>query len=685
MKPLRLAVLAASLFTCAAQAAPRTMTAVDLLELEKVSAPQVSPDGRTVLYSLGRADWKANEVREDIWRIGIDGRAPQRMVEGPASGVQWAPDGRAFAFVAKRRDDARRQIYVSAIDGGEPRRVGLRRTTPSALRWSPDGRSLYFLADVPDPKPLAKRLKDRDDMLPFETPRARRHLWRMTVADGKTERVTRGEFDVEAFDLSADGRSLLYRRSPSKLNDDNPKAELWLKGGEGADRRLTDNDYMEGGARLSPDGRSLLFLATAENGRYATVNPNLFVMTLADGAVREIAPGLGYELEAAEWSADGREIYISATTGVRRELFAVDVRTEALRPLARGDHSADDMSLSRDGRTLVYLQASATAPAEIYRLDPARPAPTAITQVHAGLAERFRLPRQEAIRWTAPDGQALEGLVTYPLDYQPGRRYPLVVQSHGGPRSSDVFNIFGYGRFNPVLAAEGVMTLSVNYRGGTGYGDAFLQGMNGGYFRHADKDVLSGVDHLVAQGLANPDRLGVMGWSAGGHITNRLVTVTNRFKAAASGAGAVDWPSMYLTSDTRWQRVEWFETPPYGSTARRDLYVDNSPLSALDRVKTPVLILAGERDERVPASQSIMLYRSLKALGVETELYLAPREPHNFTELRHRLFQINVTMGWFAERVLGRPYAWSRAPARAGDEDDRDDDVSTAQTEEAVQ
>ncbi len=668
----RLAALAAgSLLASVAShgwAAPRVMTATDLVGLEKLSDPKVSPDGRFVLYSVGRVDWKANAVQDDLWRVGLDGSDPRRMVEGPASGAAWAPDGKRFAFTAKRDGDSGRQIYLSPIDGGEPRRLGKLRTSPSDLRWSPDGSAIYFLADAPDPKPVAKRKREKDDMVAFETPQARGRLWRITLADGKAEPVVEGDFEVEAYDLSADGKTILYRRAPSHLLDDNPKSELWVKTGQGPDRRLTDNDFQESTPRLSPDGRSVLFLATAENGRYGTVNPNLFVAPLAGGTPRELAHGLPYEIEDAAWSADGREIYITATTGVRRELFAVDVKSEAVRPLARGDHAAGDVTLTRDGKTVVYFKASATSPGEVFRIDPAKPAPVQVTHLNDDIGERFRLPRQEAIQWTAPDGQALEGLVTYPLDYQPGRRYPLIVQSHGGPRSSDVFNIFAYGRFNPLLAAKGVMTLSVNYRGGTGYGDEFLQGMNAGYFRHADKDVLSGVDNLVAKGLADPDRLGVMGWSAGGHMTNRLITVTDRFKAAASGAGAVDWPSMYLTSDNRWQRTEWFVTPPYGSTARRDLYTDNSPLSQLDKVKTPTLILAGAEDERVPWTQSVMLNRALRALGVESELYLAPREPHNFRELRHRLFQVNVQMDWFSKRVLGQDYVWSLPPGGEGEE-----------------
>jgi dipeptidyl aminopeptidase/acylaminoacyl peptidase len=174
--------------------------------------------------------------------------------------------------------------------------------------------------------------------------------------------------------------------------------------------------------------------------------------------------------------------------------------------------------------------------------------------------------------------------------------------------------------------------------------------------------------------MVDPDRLGVMGWSAGGHMTNRLITVTDRFKAAASGAVAVDWASMYLTSDTRWQRSEWFVTPPYGSDARRDLYTDHSPLSQLDKVKTPTLILAGAEDERVPWTQSVMLHRALRALGVETELYLAPREPHNFRELRHRLFQVNVQMDWFSKRVLDQDYVWAAPPHADNEEQDKTGD-----------
>ncbi len=645
------------------------MRAVDLLGIARAGSPLPANDGSSVLYRVSQANWKKNRNTSELWRGDVCTGTRRRMLGDAGSHATWSPDGRAIAFVDRRDEDKVSQVYLLPADGGEARRLSKLRTAPADLVWSRDGKFLYFLANVPDTKELAARKKDKEDMFAFEAPGSRRALWRIEVPSGKAVKVISGDFDVRNFDLSADGSIVLYRRAASHLLDAQSASELWLHHeGEADDRRLTDNDYQEIDARLSPDGHAVLFRANAREGHYGTFNANLFVLDVASGAIRELADGPAWAVEEAIWSADGRTAYFTAQEGVRTELFAVPASGGKWRRLAGGDGVISQIALSRDGRTLAFTQRTALQPEEVFRIDPARPRPLQLSHLNDGIGARFRLPRQEAIRWTAPDGQALEGLVTYPLDYKPGQAYPLIVQSHGGPRSADQFNVFAYGRFLPLLTARGVMVLSVNYRGGTGYGDTFLQGMNAGYFRHADKDVLSGVDELVRRGMADPDRLGMMGWSAGGHMTARLETVTDRFKVAVVGAGAVDWPSMYLGSDTRWQRQEWFVTPPYGTTARRDLYQDYSPLASVDKVKTPTLILAGAEDERVPSAQAVMYYRALSALGVEAALYLAPREPHNFSELRHRLFQINVQMEWFTRYLLGNGYVYESVPGAGGDE-----------------
>ncbi|MCB1032901.1 MAG: S9 family peptidase, partial [Acidobacteria bacterium] len=261
----------------------------------------------------------------------------------------------------------------------------------------------------------------------------------------------------------------------------------------------------------------------------------------------------------------------------------------------------------------------------------------------------------------------------YPLDYEEGKRYPLVVQTHGGPAASDKFGFGRWINYTQVLAARGWMVFKPNYRGSTGYGDAFLRDMVGGYYRQAHLDVMRGVDALIEKGLADPDRMVKMGWSAGGHMTNKIITFTDRFKAAASGAGAVNWISMYGQSDVRIYRTPWFGGTPWEEDAPIEVYWDNSPLKDISKARTPTLVLVGENDVRVPMPQSVELYRALRSNGVPTRLYVAPREPHGWRELRHELFKVNVELEWFEKWALGKEYTWEEAPVSEKEEEAKEE------------
>jgi dipeptidyl aminopeptidase/acylaminoacyl peptidase len=293
---------------------------------------------------------------------------------------------------------------------------------------------------------------------------------------------------------------------------------------------------------------------------------------------------------------------------------------------------------------------------------------TKITNVHKDLTANFVLPKQAAIQWKSYDGYLIEGLITYPINYKKGQLYPLVVQTHGGPRSSDQYGIWSSGSYMPILAAHGYAVLRTNHRGGTGYGDAFLRDMVGKYFRNAHLDVLSGVDHLIKLGIADPNKLVKMGWSAGGHMTNKIITYTNRFKAASTGAGTSDWLSHYGETDTSYNRTAWFGGKPWQKNAPIETYMENSPVKDLWRVKTPTLIFVGGKDVRVPSAQSKILFRGLRDLGVETELYIAPDEPHGFRKLTHRLFKINKELEWFEKHVHGRSYTHQLPPQQGEQE-----------------
>jgi dipeptidyl aminopeptidase/acylaminoacyl peptidase len=216
-----------------------------------------------------------------------------------------------------------------------------------------------------------------------------------------------------------------------------------------------------------------------------------------------------------------------------------------------------------------------------------------------------------------------------------------------------------------VLTGKGFVVLRPNYRGSTGYGNAFLRDMVGGYFRNAHLDVIAGVDALVARGIADPDRLVAMGWSAGGHMTNKLITFTNRFKAASSGAGAANWVSMYAQSDIRSYRTPWFGGTPWQARAPIDLYWEQSPLKYVAQVKTPTIFFVGQDDPRVPLPQSVEMYRAVKSLGVPTHLYVAPREGHGWQELRHQLAKFNAEMAWFEKYARNTTFSPETQPETA--------------------
>jgi dipeptidyl aminopeptidase/acylaminoacyl peptidase len=350
--------------------------------------------------------------------------------------------------------------------------------------------------------------------------------------------------------------------------------------------------------------------------------------------------------------------------GVHSELAEIPVAGGALTPLTNGQHAISSWSYDPTLDRHVFTLDDPASAGDVWMMATGKPM-VKVSSVFDHMVRDFRVPRQERVEWKGADGVAVDGLLFYPLDYQAGQRYPLVVQTHGGPQASDKFGFGRWSNYTQVLAAKGYFVLQPNYRGSTGYGDPFLRDMVGGYFKNAHLDVLAGVDALIARGLVDGDRMAKMGWSGGGHMTNKIITFTTRFKAASSGAGAANWISMYAQSDVRTYRTPWFGGTPWQENAPIDVYWDNSPLKYVAKVTTPTIFLVGEEDPRVPKPQSVEMYRALKSNGVPTHLYVAPREPHGWGELRHQLFKVNVELDWFERYVTKRPYTWETPPGDA--------------------
>lgn len=642
----------------------RVMTPVDLIEVPRVQDPQLSSDGRQVLYVLDRPDWKENRRIGHIWRVNADGSAAMQLTFGQRgeSSPRWSPDGKRIAFLAKRGDDEDTQLHILENEGGEARQVMKHPAAVSSIEWAPDGHSIFFLA--PDAKTQEEKDRDKakDDVYAFEENYKQRHLWSVKVDSGSTTKITQGDYSVGSYALSDDGRKLVLHRATSPVLEHGRTSEVWLMNADGSGAlQLTRNNVGESGARLSPDNAQVLF-STGSNETFETYyNTNLFVVPASGGQPRLIAADLPDVESRAAWAKTSRAIYFVANYGVHSQVVELDVASKAVKPLTSGNHSVQDWAFVAPAGRHVMLMNEPTR-SEVWTLSASGGAPAQVTHVFDDTTATFALPKQERVEWKGADGVMVEGLLYYPIEYRSGTRYPLVVQTHGGPQASDKFGFGSTSSYVPVLTAKGYAVLKPNYRGSTGYGNAFLRDMVGHYFNQAHLDVMAGVDHVIKMGVADPDRLVKMGWSAGGHMTNKIITFTDRFKAASSGAGAANWVSMYAQSDTRAQRTSWFGGTPWEKNAPIDKYWNDSPLKYVSNVKTPTIFLVGEEDRRVPSPQSVEMYRALKHNGVPTRLYLAPREPHGWGELRHQLFKINVELEWFEQHVTRRPYEWTVAP-----------------------
>jgi dipeptidyl aminopeptidase/acylaminoacyl peptidase len=641
------------------QASKRGMTLVDLLNIPRVGDPQLSRDGRQITFSLAVTDWRGNRRIPQIWQINTDGSGLRRItsMDAGASGARWSPDGSTLALVSKG------QIFLVPTGGGEPRQLSQHATPVSDVAWHPDGTGLYFLAADAPSDAERERQRQRGDIRVLDEYR-QRHLWRVNVADQKELRITEGDDFVFAYKIAADGRRIIVSRRPTPLSADSDRMELWSMAADGRSAlQLTRNNIPEEDGELAPDNSQVLFVARANHRQEPYYNANLFLVPASGGQARALMPDYRYEVLRAGWAADSKSIWMIVNMGVHSQLVQVDVRAPVPRQITDGKHALVPLSWSTAGGRHIFMVDEPTRIGDVWTWVPGDGAPKRVTGIYDYLDRQFELPQQERVEWKGIDGTTIEGVLTYPIGYKPGTRYPLVVQLHGGPEASDRFgwgSIFFY--YQPSWAAKGYAILRPNYRGSSGYGNEFYREPIGGYFKNSHHDVLQGVDRLVAMGIADPNQVAVMGWSAGGHLVNKLITFTNRFKAASSGAGAANWISLYGVSDTRSERDLWFGGTLWQKNAPLATYWDHSPLKYITSARTPTLFLIGENDPRVPMSQGIEMSRALKAQGVPTELHIAPGEGHDWLQPVHQLYKMNVETEWFEKFSRRLTYTFEAVP-----------------------
>ncbi|MDX1647386.1 MAG: S9 family peptidase, partial [Longimicrobiales bacterium] len=610
---------------------------------------------------------------DQLYMMRLDGGEGQKFtdLEHGVSGFEFGPDGRWL--LVRSGGSGQEQLYrlaVADLPEAEAVQITDHEAGVERFAWSPDGASVYFNRpnsfDEADER--RKELGFTVDVKNQETPLS--SLWTVEVASGTERRlVSDDDYSVEDFEVSPDGRWVAFTGgSPERYERNITQARLYadqylLELRTGEIERLTDNDEVgERQATFSPDSRLVAFVAPEDMEDYSMTENRIYVREVDDGGgpFRQLGSDFDNSLDIDFWAEDGGTIYFTAGVKVTTQLHSVDVASGEVRQIT--DERAA-LSVERDDESGVLLieYADPTTPETVFTVDGLegvddRSRWTRLVHVNPQLDD-VALGEQVEVEWTSSDGKRVGGVLVYPVGYQEGTRYPLVVSIHGGPASADLLS-FNDGYGSQVYAGAGYAVLMPNYRGSRNYGNEHRTDIVGDYFTLGFEDIMTGVDHLIEEGIVDGDRMGAFGWSAGGHWSNWILTHTDRFKAISSGAGTMNWISMYAQSDV--QRNRQFYIGDDFLYENFEPYWDQSPLKYIANASTPTMIHVVEGDPRVPSPQSVELHMALKKLGVPTELFMYPGRSHGIPDARNRLVKAVSEMAWMDHYVrgIGEGFEW---------------------------
>jgi len=653
---LTLIVLALAL---SVQAQKRVPAIDDLLNFKSLGGAQISPDGKYVAYTVSETDWKQDAFVTQIWLANTATGKSFQVTRGEksAGNPQWSPSGEWLAFTSNRVGD-KNQIFVIYPDGGEAAQLTKAENGVNGFAWSEDGKSIAFTASDADQKTAKER---KDHLGDFEIVRKEynhSHLWTFDVAEALKEPVagtqrTRGkEFSVTSFSWSPNGKLLAFgaTKNPDLINGETSDIYLYDFDGR-VTRKLVAQPGPDGNPRWSPDGKRIVFSSAMGNPKFFHSNSKLAVVSVDGGAPRSITDAFDEHPGFVEWNADG--IYFGGLQKTASHLFRVDPETGRItRVTAPDNFIAGGFSFTKDGKQIAFTSPSPTSLNEVYVSPVQNFSPRKLTSMTDQVKD-FTLATREVISWQSKDGATIEGVLIKPADFDPAKKYPLLCVIHGGPTGIDRPTLLD-ARYYPIdlWAARGALILKVNYRGSAGYGEKFRQ-LNVRNLGVGDAwDVLSGVEHLIAKGWADPKKVGCMGWSQGGYISAFLTTSSDRFAAISVGAGISNWATYYYNTDITPFTIQYLGDDPADDP---EIYTKTSPMSYIKQAKTPTLIQHGEFDKRVPIPNAYELRQGLEDRGVKVEMVVYKGYGHGITKPKSMRAVMRHNLDWFNHYIFGDP------------------------------
>lgn len=662
-----LLVASAACLSLTASAQRRAMTTDDGLRMKQLSGALMTPDGEGVLFGVSELDWDKNK-RNTTWHYvpADSGEAFAFLGKDGGSDLRFSPRGGFLSL--KRTVDKKSQLFLLRMGGGEARQLTKHAESVGTYRWAPDGSGLYFIASHSRSAADQKEFENGNDAVVVdEGPNGQRagqwqSIWHASVPDGKLTRLTKDSVRIGSLTIAPDGKHLAFSVRRENLRNQGNLSEIYLwSPADSSTSRVTSNAAPEGRLQWSPDSRALAYVA-ADTSSWELRNGKIWLRDLESGSTRLLSGAFTGNVGSYVFSPDGASILFNGQHRTNRNLYRLQVASGSLERVSNVMGSLDVMAFSADRSRMVYrFSNTATAP-DLFTSPTDSLNPTRLTDLNPLVRDSLLLATQEVIRWGSTDGTQIEGRLLTPAGHDE-KPAPLLLHIHGGP--AGVFtNRFSYR--DHVWAGLGYVQLMPNVRGSSGYDDALLRGnmrdLGGGDFQ----DLMTGVDYVVEQGIADPERLAVRGWSYGGILGGWTITQTHRFKAASVGAMVSDWTSEYGPG-FNYDVSRWY----LGGTPwdNAEFWRERSPLTHAHKVRTPTLILHGMNDTTDTEPQSMMFFAAIRDGGSAPVRYLRfPREPHGFREPRHQRTRDVEELQWIHSRVSGQEWTPWPMPAKAESE-----------------
>jgi len=656
--------------------AQRVPSFEEVIALRSIGGVTLSADGKHIAYTVQTTDWNDNRFDTEIW-LSKNGEKPfpfTNTTKNSSTNPAFSPDGQWIAFLADR--GSKTQIYVMRLEGGEARAVTSEEESISSFEWHPSGNQFIFLKSEREDKSKKEREKRYGGYETDDKEFTRSHLWLIDfIADmkdpaelpcyesdekqkekagcielPKATRLTEGNFTVTSFSVSPDGSQVGFAHQPDPLINSFLKSNVSVV--DIRDKRVSlivANPSSDGLEDWSPDSKEILITSNVNDttSNFYT-NSKLFAINLATKATRQLAKNLDEDLGGFSWEATG--IYSSVWNKTKRPMYRVDPVTGDHALLLTAPEQVYAFSFSKNGARVAFVGRNGDQLNEVFVTDIASSQPVKVTDM-TSQTSGWKTAQSEVITWKSKDGATIEGVLHKPANYDPSKKYPLLVMIHGGPTGIDTPTpVPGY--VYPVLQwlDKGCLVLRPNYRGSAGYGEAF-RSLNVKNLGVGDMwDVMSGVDYLDKKGMIDKTKMGSMGWSQGGYISAFLTTNTEVFKAISVGAGISNWTTYYVSTDIHPFTRQYLKATPWSDEM---IYKKTSPMTNINKAKTPTLIQHGEFDRRVPIANAYELVQGLRDKGVPSELIVYKGFGHGITKPKERLAATWHNWQWFNKYVWG--------------------------------